>query len=67
MFVNTARVKWYITVPCWSNKSFKGRWDVVESSVFTVNAVGCSCLENELTGGMCRLKGNMNLKLSVTL
>lgn len=23
-----------------------------------MNAAGCLCLENELTGGMCRLKGN---------
>lgn len=34
---------------------------------FTVSVVGCSYLGTELPGGMCRLKGSVNLKSSVTL
>lgn len=63
---NLARVKRYIPA-LWANKSSKGRWDVVGSSVLQGRQWGHLCLEKELTGGMCRLKGNMNLKWSVAV
>lgn len=46
MFVNVPRVKWYVTVPHWSNKSIKG--GCCGKQGCPVDTVGCSCLENEL-------------------
>lgn len=45
----------------------KGQGGGWASSIFQEMQWGHSCLEKELTGGMCRLKGNMNLKWSVAV